>query len=172
MTDKLNAEQRHRCMSRIRSRNTKPEMLVRRYLFSKGFRYRVNVKTLPGSPDIVLRKYRTVIFVNGCFWHGHEGCKYYVTPKSNVSFWELKISRNKERDSQRRAQLSMLGWHTVIVWECQLKPKVRESTLAELENLLYHLYLEDRKVSNPVSYNTANEDVPPMVAEEKDRYGG
>lgn len=172
MTDKLNAEQRHRCMSRIRSCNTKPEMLVRRYLFSKGFRYRVNVKALPGSPDIVLRKYRTVIFVNGCFWHGHEGCKYYVMPKTNISFWESKIARNRERDVQRRAELSMLGWHAVIVWECQLKPKVREITLAELENLLYHIYLENHKVSNPISYITEDGKRLPQVAEEAERYGG
>ena len=87
MTDKLTPEQRHRCMSRIRSKNTRPEILVRKFLFAHGFRYRVNVRNLPGTPDIVLRRFKTVIFINGCFWHGHEGCRYYVLPKSNVEFW-------------------------------------------------------------------------------------
>lgn len=95
MTDVLNPEQRHNCMSRIRSKDTKPEMLVRKYLFAHGFRYRVNVKSLPGTPDIVLKKYQTVIFINGCFWHGHEGCKYFILPKTNVDFWSNKIEGNK-----------------------------------------------------------------------------
>ena len=98
-------------------------MVVRRYLFSRGFRFRVNVKRLPGTPDIVLRKYRTVIFVNGCFWHGHEGCKYFVLPKSNVEFWKDKIERNRRRDLKERIQLRYMGWHVMQVWECQLKPK-------------------------------------------------
>ena len=93
MADKLTPEQRHRCMASIRSKDTKPEMLVRRYLFARGFRYRVNVKRLPGTPDIVLRKYRTVIFINGCFWHGHEDCPYFVLPKTNTPFWKAKIER-------------------------------------------------------------------------------
>ena len=93
--DKLTKEQRHRCMFAIKNKNTKPELLVRKFLFSRGFRYRLNYPRLPGHPDLVLRKYRTVIFVNGCFWHGHEGCKYYVLPKTNVEFWRNKIDRNK-----------------------------------------------------------------------------
>lgn len=164
MSDKLTAEQRHRCMSSIHSKNTKPELIVRRYLFSKGFRYRVNVKSLPGSPDIVLRKYHTAIFVNGCFWHGHDGCKFYVTPKSNTPFWQTKISRNKQRDALRRAQLGRMGWNTIVVWECQLKPKVREHTLQELENLLYRTYLDNYRTRQPKPYQ--EDDIPlPKVAE-------
>lgn len=112
MADKMTKEQRHRCMSRIKGRDTKPEMLVRRYLHSRGYRYRVNVRSLPGTPDIVLRKYRTVIFINGCFWHGHEDCRYFVLPKSNTQYWQQKIERNKERDVEKRIQLRLLGWHT------------------------------------------------------------
>lgn len=107
--DKMTPEQRHHCMSSIRSKNTKPEMVVRRYLFSRGFRFRVNVKRLPGTPDIVLRKYRTVIFVNGCFWHGHEGCKYFVLPKSNVEFWKDKIERNRRRDVEGTDSVALHG---------------------------------------------------------------
>ena len=96
--DKMTAEQRHRCMAAIRSRDTRPEMVVRRYLHACGFRYRLNHPGLPGHPDIVLRKYRTVIFVNGCFWHGHEGCRHFRLPKTNTGFWRAKIERNKARD--------------------------------------------------------------------------
>lgn len=158
-------------MSRIRSRNTKPEMLVRRYLFSKGFRYRVNVKTLPGTPDVVLGKYRTVIFINGCFWHGHEGCKYFVMPKSNVHFWQTKISRNKRRDVLQREQLSRLGWHTIVIWECQLMPKVRRQTLCELENLLYRIFLDKLKVPDRRPYTQANTESVLKVAEQQEGYG-
>lgn len=119
-------------MSHIRSRDTKPEIIVRKYLFSRGFRYRVNVRRLPGTPDIVLRRYRTVIFVNGCFWHGHEGCRYYVLPKSNVDYWRNKIERNRERDRKDRIMLRDMGWHVIQLWECQLKPKVRERRLEGL----------------------------------------
>ena len=108
--DKLTKEQRHRCMSAIKGKNTKPELLVRKFLFSRGFRYRLNHPRLPGHPDLVLRKYRTVIFVNGCFWHGHEGCKYYVLPKTNVEFWKNKIERNRSRDIEERQQLTSMGW--------------------------------------------------------------
>ena len=117
MADRMTKEQRHRCMSRIKGRDTKPEMLVRRYLHSHGYRYRVNVRRLPGTPDIVLRKYKTAIFINGCFWHGHEGCRYYVPPKSDSQFWQQKIERNKQRDIEKRIQLRLLGWHTIIIWE-------------------------------------------------------
>ena len=99
--DKLSKEQRHRCMAAIKGKNTKPELLVRKFLFSRGFRYRLNHPRLPGHPDIVLRKYKTVIFVNGCFWHGHEGCKYFVWPKSNKEFWENKIKTNIGRDNKK-----------------------------------------------------------------------
>ena len=102
--DKMTKEQRSHCMASIHSKNTKPEILVRRYLFAHGFRYRLNHPRLPGHPDIVMRKYRTVIFVNGCFWHGHEGCKYFVLPKSRTEFWQAKIERNRERDLEEQPQ--------------------------------------------------------------------
>ena len=119
--DRLTKEQRHRNMAAIHGRDTKPEMIVRKFLFSRGFRYRLNHPRLPGHPDLVLRKYRTIIFVNGCFWHGHEGCKYYVLPKTNVEFWKNKIERNRSRDIEERQQLTSMGWHCITVWECQLK---------------------------------------------------
>lgn len=129
----MTPEQRSRCMSHVRSKDTKPEMLVRRYLFSRGLRFRLHVRSLPGSPDIVLPKYKTVIFINGCFWHGHEGCRYYTIPKSNTDFWTAKIQRNRERDMQTTAQLEALGWRVIRVWECDIK-KVgdREVTLASI----------------------------------------
>ena len=136
MADKLTPEQRHRCMASIRSKNTKPEVIVRKFLFAHGFRFRINVKRLPGTPDIVLKKYRTCIFINGCFWHGHEGCRYYVLPKSNTEFWKAKIERNRERDLDCRIKLRDMGWHVIQFWECQLKPKVREENL---QGLLYTL---------------------------------
>lgn len=128
-------------MSHIRSKNTKPEMIVRQYLFKHGFRYRVHVKKLPGTPDIVLKKYATVIFVNGCFWHGHEGCKYYVLPKSNVEFWKKKIERNRQRDYEERIRLRDMGWHVIQLWECQLRPKVREQNLEGLVCTLHRILL-------------------------------
>ncbi len=144
MADIMNPQQRRKCMQNIRSKDTKPELLVRRFLFSNGFRYRLNVKGLPGSPDIVLKKYRTVIFINGCFWHGHEDCKYFVMPKTNTPFWQRKIKKNRERDFQRRIELRDLGWHTITLWECQLKPKVMHQTLGGLEKTLYHIFLMDK----------------------------
>ena len=165
--DKLTKEQRHRCMSAIKSKSTKPELLVRKFLFSRGFRYRLNHPRLPGHPDLVLRKYRTVIFVNGCFWHGHEGCKSYKLPKTNVVFWKNKIMRNQSRDIEEMRQLAAMGWHCITVWECQLKPKVRQQTLDALEYTLYHLYLEDRRVK---SYKMP-EDEYDMVAEPIESYG-
>ena len=107
--DRLTKEQRHRCMSAIRGKNTKPEIVVRKFLFGRGFRYRLNHPRLPGHPDIVLRKYRTVIFVNGCFWHGHDNCKYYRLPKTNVDFWRKKVERNKKRDVEEQRQLVTMG---------------------------------------------------------------
>ena len=107
--DKLTKEQRHRCMASIRGKGTKPEILVRKYLFCRGFRYRLNHPRLPGHPDIVLRKYRSVIFVNGCFWHGHEDCKYYVLPKTNTDFWKAKIERNKARDLAEQHKLGAMA---------------------------------------------------------------
>jgi DNA mismatch endonuclease (patch repair protein) len=144
--DVLLKEQRHRCMSAIHAKNTKPELLVRHYLFSRGFRYRLNDPRLPGHPDLVLRKYRTVVFVNGCFWHGHEGCKYFRLPQTNTEFWQAKITRNAERDKLMQKKLAVLGWHCITVWECQLKPKVREQTLESLAFTLNHIFLKDREV--------------------------
>lgn len=126
-------------MSRISGKDTKPEELVRKYLFSKGFRYRKNVRTLPGSPDLVLPKYHTVIFVNGCFWHGHKNCKYFVWPKNNTEFWRKKIEANMERDKRKKSQLGDMGWTVLTVWECELRPKERQTTLERLENTLKHL---------------------------------
>lgn len=123
-------------MSRIRGKNTKPEELVRKYLFSKGFRYRKNVASLPGKPDIVLPKYRVCIFVNGCFWHGHEGCKYFVWPKNNAEFWENKIYQNVHRDIKNNEKLTELGWKVIIVWECDLKGDKRERTLERLASTI------------------------------------
>ena len=115
--DRLTLHQRHKNMASIRSANTKPEILVRKYLWKHGFRYRLNNPRLPGHPDIVLRKYRTCVFVNGCFWHGHDGCKYFRMPKTNTDFWEKKINRNKERDKEEQKKLAEMGWHVIVVWE-------------------------------------------------------
>ena len=131
-------------MAAVKSKDTKPEMVVRKFLWSRGFRYRVNNPRLPGHPDIVLRKYHTCIFVNGCFWHGHEGCKYYRVPKTNTEFWERKISRNRERDREEQKQLARMGWHCITVWECELKGERREKTLESLEYTLNHIFIQDR----------------------------
>ena len=136
MTDVHNTETRSYNMSQIKGKNTKPEEIVRKYLFSKGFRYRKNVSNLPGKPDIVLPKYKTCIFVNGCFWHKHEGCKYFVWPKNNADFWKEKIEKNTARDTQNFARLESEGWRVLVIWECQLKAKVRAQSLKELENIL------------------------------------
>ena len=123
MADKLTSSQRSHCMSRIRGKNTKPEILVRKGLHARGFRFRLHNKKLPGSPDIVLPKYGVAIMVNGCFWHGHKGCRYATMPKSNVEFWETKIARNRHRDEVTNAHLEALGWHVITVWECELRGK-------------------------------------------------
>lgn len=123
-------------MSCIKGKNTKPEEIVRKYLFSQGFRYRKNDKRLPGTPDIVLPKYKAVIFVNGCFWHGHEDCRYFVVPKTNTEFWVNKIQTNKQRDSRKINDLRALGWKVVVVWECQLKKNVINDTLCTIKKLI------------------------------------
>ena len=123
-------------MSRIRSKDTKPEMLVRKFLHKSGFRYRLHVKDLPGKPDIVLPKYKTVIFVHGCFWHGHEGCKYYVVPKTKTEWWVDKINRNKTIDAQSISSLQSTGWNVVEIWECELKKSSQRETLFSLLTLL------------------------------------
>lgn len=165
--DKLTKEQRHRCMSAIRGKNTKPEMVVRKFLFGRGFRYRLNHPRLPGHPDIVLRKYRTVIFVNGCFWHGHDNCKYYRLPKTNVDFWRKKVERNKKRDVEEQRQLATMGWHCITIWECQLKPKVRAQTLESLAFTLNHIFLEGRKIK---TYTISEDEDTPMAAESEVEY--
>lgn len=147
--DVLNHIQRHKNMVAIKAKDTKPELIVRKYLWAHGFRYRLNYSRLPGHPDLVLRKYRTCIFVNGCFWHGHEGCKYFVMPKTNTEFWEKKITRNKQRDIEEQQQLAKMGWHVIVVWECELKPKKREQTLKSLAFTLNHIFLEDRVCHYP-----------------------
>ena len=118
-------------MSRIRGKDTKPEEIVRKYLFSQGLRYRKNVPELPGKPDIVLPKYRATVFVNGCFWHHHEGCRYFRWPASNAEFWRMKIGKNVERDQKNINDLRCLGWRVIVVWECELKHN-REQALHDL----------------------------------------
>lgn len=130
--DRFSSEQRHYNMSLIHGKDTKPEILVRKYLFSRGLRFRKNDKRLPGHPDIVFPKYKTVVFIHGCFWHGHKGCKYFVMPKSNVEFWQNKIQTNIERDAVITNKLETLGWTILVVWECELKTKTREQVLSNL----------------------------------------
>ena len=129
-------------MSRIKGKDTKPEEVVRKYLFSKGFRYRKNDKRLPGTPDIVLPQYKTVIFVNGCFWHGHKNCKYFVWPKTNTDFWKKKINANVQRDNIKIENLHNLGWKVIIVWECELKKPQRDVMLTKLVSEIF----DDEKV--------------------------
>lgn len=131
MADNHTKEIRSMNMSHIRSKNTKPEEIVRKYLFSKGLRYRKNVRKLPGCPDIVLKKYKAVIFVNGCLWHKHD-CGRFVWPASNVEYWRNKIGRNVARDQESYRQLGDMGWRVFVIWECQLKRKVADSNLEEL----------------------------------------
>lgn len=121
MSDVLTSAQRHSNMASIHSASTRPELILRRSLWRLGFRYRVNDKRLPGKPDIVLPRYRTVIFVNGCFWHGHKSCPNYTIPKTNTEFWKAKIERNQKRDQETWRLLEAKGWYVLIVWECELK---------------------------------------------------
>lgn len=132
MADNHTKEVRSKNMSHIRSTNTKPEELVRKYLFSKGLRYRKNDKRYPGRPDIVLPKYKTFVFVNGCFWHQHPGCRYAVLPATNKDYWLPKLQRNMERDNANYEKLQQDGWRVITVWECRLKKPVRENTLENL----------------------------------------
>ena len=155
--DHLNPQQRHKNMAAIHSKDTKPEMIVRKGLWSRGFRYRLNSPRLPGHPDLVLKKYRTCIFVNGCFWHGHkvevrseEGevrssdcCKI---PNTRREFWVAKIRRNQERDIETQKRLAEMGWHCITIWECELKPSKREQTLKSLAFTLNKIWLEEHAV--------------------------
>ena len=136
MADVHSKETRSYNMSRIRCKDTKPEMLVRKFLFSKGFRYRLHDKKLPGKPDIVLPRYKTVIFIHGCFWHGHNGCKLYVVPKTRTEWWLNKITNNINKDSAAVTALKANGWKVITVWECDLKKSLRDSTLIHLTSLL------------------------------------
>ena len=121
MTDVHTKAQRSYNMSQIRSKNTKPELIVRSWLHKQGFRFRLHDKNLPGKPDIVLKKYKTVIFVHGCFWHGHKGCKYFVVPKTRTKWWLNKINGNIERDKKAQKELKKMGWKVVKIWECKVK---------------------------------------------------
>ena len=137
MTDVHSKTVRSYNMSRIKGKDTKPEIMVRKFLFANGFRYRLHVKNLPGKPDIVLPKHKTVVFVNGCFWHAHEGCKYYVIPKTRTDWWLNKLSINKQKDADNFSNLTLLGWHIIVIFECELKSKIRTQTLSNLINELH-----------------------------------
>lgn len=163
MADTLTPEQRHRCMAAIKGKDTKPEMVVRRYLHSLGYRYSLHNKKLPGCPDLVLRKYKTVIFIHGCFWHGHEGCKFSRLPKTNVEFWQDKITRNQQRDQKVIKLLREKGWNVITVWECDLRNKEkREKTLSNLN-------LRLRQIKSPYSEYCV-ETIPSLAAEDSTEY--
>lgn len=134
--DNRTKEQRSSCMKNIRSKNTTPELLVRKFLHKNGYRFRLHDKKLPGKPDIVLRKFNTVIFINGCFWHGHKNCREAKVPKNNSEFWKTKIISNQLRDRKNIDSLTRLGWNVLTIWECQLKKDLMESTLFDIVNKL------------------------------------
>lgn len=134
MADIFTKQKRSRIMSKITGKETKPEILVRKYLFANGFRYRKNAKELPGKPDIVLPKFKTVIFVHGCFWHGHKGCNKSALPSTNTKFWKEKISKTVERDKTKARKLLQAGWNVLTIWQCELQSKVREKNLNRLKN--------------------------------------
>lgn len=136
MADVHEPEVRSYNMSQIKGKNTKPEILVRKFLHSKGLRFRLHDKKLPGKPDIVLKKYKTVIQVNGCFWHGHEGCKYFVIPKTRTEWWKEKINMTIKRDEEVKELMNSIGWKVFVIWECQLKKEYRIETL---NNLYFNL---------------------------------
>ena len=181
--DKLSAEQRHMNMAAIHSKDTNPEMVVRRGLWKKGFRYRLNHRRLPGHPDLVLRKYRTCIFVNGCFWHGHEvqlplapaesgewiveNSKCCKIPKTNQTFWVEKIRRNQLRDREQQRRLAAMGWHCITVWECELTPKRREETLTSLAFTLNSIFLQDH--TQPSRYAQLEEEDGQLSIAAEDR---
>lgn len=162
-------KKRSAVMAKIRSKDTKPELIVRRYLYHRGYRYRKNVRRLPGTPDIVLKKYGVVIFIHGCFWHGHEVDGHI--PRSNTDFWTKKIERNKQRDERNKEELRRMGWRVMTIWECQLKPSVREQTLLEVEYWINHTYLERFKPKMPKPYEMAD-NPPSLAAEGEVEYGG
>ena len=182
MTDTMSPAQRHRCMSHIRSSNTKPEIKVRKWLWNHGYRYRLCVKSVPGKPDIVMRKYRTAIFVNGCFWHGHdiewkmENGKWKIInsscckiPQTNREFWVNKIRRNQERDRQNCQTLQDNGWQVIVVWECQLKPKQLETTMRQVEQRLLDNLIATLKPKRML-YKWPEEETLPLAAEPSAEY--
>lgn len=138
MTDVHNKATRSYNMSRIKGKDTKPEMLVRRFLFAQGFRYRLHVKTLPGKPDIVLPKYKTVIFIHGCFFHGHEDCRYFKVPATRTEWWLDKIEGNKKRDREVVKKLNLLGWRIVTIWTCELKKSKGETLQRLIESVIFN----------------------------------
>ena len=191
--DKLSAVQRHANMAAIRSKDTKPEMIVRRGLWRRGFRYRLNYARLPGHPDLVLKKYRTCIFVNGCFWHGHnlrdaqnvqctmdnercnvkddglESSACCKIPRTNREFWVAKIRRNKIRDKEDQRRLAAMGWHCITVWECELVARKREETLDSIAFTLNHIWLQDHGAkATPYPQHEEEDMQMPMAAEENE----
>ena len=170
-------------MAAIRGKDTKPEMIVRRGLWSRGFRYRLNSPKLPGHPDLVLRKYRTCIFVNGCFWHGHnvslpqidngqltiDNSECFKIPKTNREFWVAKIRRNQQRDKEEQRALARMGWHCITVWECELKPSKQEATLNSLAFTLNKIWLNDHAVIGRPYPKLEEEDGMLIAAEDRDR---
>ena len=184
--DKLSPQQRSANMAAIRSKDTKPELIVRRGLWKRGFRYRLNHRGLPGHPDLVLRKYRTCIFVNGCFWHGHnvawpqmsdvrskteeiiESSECCKIPKTNREFWVNKIRRNKQRDIEDQKRLAAMVWHCITVWECELKPAKREETLNSISFTLNHIWLQDHGAKTIPYPKLDEEDIQmPLAAEDR-----
>lgn len=154
MTDTMSPEQRSRCMAAIKGKNTKPEMMVRRYLHALGLRYSLHSRRLPGRPDIVMRRLKTVIFVNGCFWHGHEGCPSFKPPRSRQEYWTEKIGRNRERDKENIARLQAMGWRVIVVWECELRGAERRlSTLYALGRCLLELRDGPQPTYVPMDYD-------------------
>lgn len=153
MADRMTPEQRHYCMSRIRSEDTRPEMLVRRFLWKHGYRYRLHVKSLPGKPDIVLRRLNVAVFINGCFWHGHE-CQSRM-PRSNTAFWQDKIRRNRERDARNNDLLRAMNWYVFTIWECELSGSKRDETLNRLLTTLRLYEVASKEYRLPVNENVS-----------------
>lgn len=180
MPDRMTPEQRHDCMASIHSEDTRPEQAVRRELWHRGYRFRKCVRTLPGTPDIVLPKYRTCIFVNGCFWHGHKGCSKFVMPKTRTEFWANKIARNQERDLVNIQRLESIGWSAITVWECELSKSGIENTMEKIESMLeenrtkWEAYQAHRRESRKFAIEQARRrrEINAIIeAELKERFG-
>lgn len=180
MPDRMTPEQRHDCMASIHSEDTRPEQAVRRELWHRGYRFRKCVRTLPGTPDIVLPKYRTCIFVNGCFWHGHKGCSKFVMPKTRTEFWANKIARNQERDLVNIQRLESIGWSAITVWECELGKSGIENTMEKIESMLeenrtkWEAYQAHRRESRKFAIEQAHRrrEINAIIeAELKERFG-